>query len=881
MSHLKFSFLAGSALIAASLPGAAFAYDECVPANPPTTLTDGLGGVSDPTLNGATADSFSCSGDYAGGITYVSNGALTVTKTSTGVTTVAANGIDLTGAGTDSVTWDSSIGGVTGGAGTAGPVIDVTSVSGPIDIITNAVTANQAGTTHGVRATSTGGGNITISRAAGGINNNVVGGEAAIEAVTNGGNISITSNGAFLQGRLRGILAHTSGAGSVAMTVGNQVSASAVDGTAAIDAIAGAGGISITINAGAVQGGAGLAIKGVSAGSALINNIGGTIGGVNFGLPGGGGAVNLSGVAGGATLNFGGLSSTTGRWLASGDSIFGDGDDTVNMIGVGHNHLGGGAAVAASGINFGGGNDTLNVASFLSIGAFSTPRQNSIDFGSGADTFSMSGTLTLNGTTFSNLEAFNNSGLILMGVARTGSQVLEIDWATSDRVADDRLSMPGTTFTGSGSSRIVMDVALSTGVQQGCETLTGIADCLDLRGGATAGVTTLTINNLSPDALQAGYDPLGITLVDVGGGTSARRHFVLDPNIVGFDADPLLGGIIDRPGLFRYALRYDADNQRHLLASLPRWELFEYGVLANAAHSIWHMTTSTVTDRQTDLRDGNGSTVWLRTTGEYSKRDAEMTFTSVGETFALDNSYKLYAGTVMGGRDFIVGGTDAYDYVAGAQLGYVSSSLDFDGSEASGRLTGATGGVYASLWSDWFFFDGAVNLNGLTLDYESPSLGSRTTTFLNSVGAQVDGGVRARLTETAFAEPLVTLAWVRTSFEEISLSGGEIKPTDAESLRGALGLRLGSTLAGDSLGATWFVAGRAWYEFEGENRGVVVNPGADLPFSDAFTEAFGEAELGVNVFNAANTLSGFATTGVKWKEGYSAVNLSLGMRMAW
>jgi hypothetical protein len=890
----RLSLLAGSSLIAASLATAAFtgaamaptvtfAADECTPV--PPTLGNGAGPVSDdPTLNGATADSFECAATpYATGITYNSAGNLTVTKTNTGTTTVTANGVNLTGAGADSVTWDSSIGIVAGGAGTAGPVIDVTSVSGPISITTHGVTANQAGTTHGIRATSTGGGAITITRAIGGVNNNVAGGEAAIEAVTNGGAISITTAGAT-QGRVRGILAQTSGAGSVALNIAGNVTANNDGGVAAIDATAGTGGLNITFTSGSITGGTGggLAIVGTSAGNAVITNNGATLGSINFNMPFGGGAVDFSGVAGNVTFTHAGATNTTGRWLGSGASVFGAGNDVLNFSGIGHNFLGGRGALAEASIDFGAGDDTLNLAAFLNMGGH-TQDAGSIDFGAGNDTFNLSGVFTSHGGELANLEALNLSGTIFMGSGESGNNANStvVVWTDTDGVTNDVLRVHGATFTGSGDARIAMDVDIGAGVQPGCETLTGVGDCLDLRGGTTAGTTLLTLNNLGADALQAGYDIVGITLVDVGGGTSAAGHFLLDPETTGLQTDPIYGDIIARPGLFSVVLRYDAETQRHVLISLPDGELMEYAVLSGAAQSIWHMTAETVTDRQMDLRRGTEGSMWLRGAGEYVKRDTSSSFAGVGETFTVDNSYKLYAGTVMGGMDLITGTSGGYDYALGAQIGYVSSSFDLDEAESSGRMTGATGGVYGSVWSSRFFLDGTFNANGLTLDHESPVLGARTNTYLNSIGARLDGGMRWMLGGRSFVEPLASVAFARTSFEEISLSGGEVQPANANSRRGALGLRLGADLTEGAINVGYFVVGRAWNEFAGDSSGVVHNPGTDLPFAEEFSGGFGEAEAGVNLFNDAGTLSGFLTSGVKFKDGYNATNLSLGLKMAW
>lgn len=81
---------AGIALAALLLaPGAALADNECDPV-----------GV-DPSANGATADSYTCDDDYPDGVTYSSDGDLTLTAT--GNLDVGPVGFDLTGNGADSV----------------------------------------------------------------------------------------------------------------------------------------------------------------------------------------------------------------------------------------------------------------------------------------------------------------------------------------------------------------------------------------------------------------------------------------------------------------------------------------------------------------------------------------------------------------------------------------------------------------------------------------------------------------------------------------------------------------------------------------------------------------------------------------------------------
>ncbi len=844
-------------------PGVAMAVDECGPG--PVVA-----------CNATT---------YANGITYDATSTLVVTKTNTGVTTVTNNGVNLTATGSAGILWDSTLGGVTGGTGTAGPVIDALTENGSIVIDTNAVTGTAAGVTHGIRARSTGNGAITITRTTGVVSgSNATTGIAGIEAVTNGGAINITAGGAT-NGTLRGIFAQTSGAGVINITTaGAGVNATA--GIAAIETVAGTGITTINLT-GSVNGGPGAAIRATSASTnASAVRVQGTTGTL-------GGYVDFSGVtAGGTAINLSG-----GNWSVSGTSMFTGFNDTVTVA-AGSMTLSDNAAM-----QFGAGNDSLTVSS----GTQTWNAGSQVQFGSGSDsltlngrvrmlgatigfggdagdTMNFGGTMVMDGLTVQGVQTFNLSGLIIMGGGRTGTgNNPPIDYVNSDDKADDVLVVTGGTFTGLEGARILMDVRMEAdSVQAGCATLTGAADCLDLRGASTAGRTLLTINSLSPGAAQGAYAATGITLVDVAGsGTSAAGHFALDPNSEGHTVDRTFGEIIARPGLIGYGLRYDAANQRHVLAGLPRADVLDYSVLGGATHSIWHMTAEAVTDRQADLRALSEGSIWVRVTNDHAKRDQVTEFVSFGETFAQDVSYSLDATTLMAGMDLVQGSGDGVHHTVGVQAGYVTASADLSVGTSNADFTGATAGLYGGLWSDRWYLDGALNLNLLAVNHNSFGLGSKTNTRTESLGAKAEGGYRLRFGEGWFAEPMATVAWVTSRFEELSLAGGEIKPDDATSLRGALGVRLGADITGEILQGRYFVTGRLWSETDGQSDVTVSNPGEPFSLEDEFSGTFRELEIGLALGNKSDTLSGFISAGLKDKRDYDAVNISAGFRLNW
>lgn len=167
------------------------------------------------------------------------------------------------------------------------------------------------------------------------------------------------------------------------------------------------------------------------------------------------------------------------------------------------------------------------------------------------------------------------------------------------------------------------------------------------------------------------------------------------------------------------------------------------------------------------------------------------------------------------------------------------------------------------------------------MDYRSPALDARSNTSLISIGARADGGLHWTLGDVVFAEPLATLAYVNTRFDDLPIDGGTIRPGSSDSLRGALGVRLGAARKAETFNYRYAVTARAWDEFQGKGGGTVGNAGVDLPLRDDFSGGFGEVEIGVDLSNDADTLSGFVSAGVKFKNDYETTNLSAGLRLRW
>ena len=841
----RLSLLAGSSLAAAGLtafggaalaPTAAMAQATCVPA--PASGN----GTNTVTYNAGTYNpGITCA--YVGaGATVSTAGAITVSSTAGG------NGINLSAAGADAVNWVSTAGTVTAGAQTGGPVIDATSVSGPINITTAAVTGTQISVTHGIQAVSTGGGAVSVTNTAGNVNiNSSTDGaqqQSAIRAVSTGGNGAVSvSTAGTVTGRLRGIEAQASGTGALTITATGAVgvNTTAGVGVAAIDARTGTGLLTINVNTGGglVTGQTGNAILTNAGGSQVINVAAGRIVQASASPA----TMDLTSV-GAITVNNAGRISRTGLTGAeSGVAIAAAGSSfTLTNSGalVGRLNLAG--VTGASTVN--------------STGTWSTG--NASAFGAGTSILNNAGTLTAVGpTTFTSLEQFNNSGTIVLETTAT-------------------LAGPGTAFTGSGASRLAITTPLDPAGSTACNA--GVAGCLDLTDGTTAGVTTILLtvddddSNTVDDLNTSRFSPNPIVVVDVTGGTSAASHFVLDPTTAGYIEDPNLGGALGTPGLFAYALRYNADTRQHLLISAPRADAFEFSPIIHEALSSWHAAADVVAGRQADLGAGASGGGWVRVAMENSDRELVQSFTSGGNTFTADNGYSLETGTAIAGFDLVKDGV----VVLGVHGGFVRSKMAFDHSATRDELRGPAVGAYGGWRAGAFSLDGAFNLNMLELQRTAPTFEDAVTNIV-SLGGRAEAGWK--LGERFFIQPLVTAAYVTTRVEDVEPTGYDIVFEDVESSRAAVGLRAGGETGPLRL---WAVA-RAWKEFSGDGAVSISNArtATGVTFADDLSGDFQEVGVGLSLSNESDSLSGFISGGARFAEGIDNHTASVGLRLRW
>lgn len=838
----RVALFASSALMAAGVtatgaiiaPQAAHAANECAPVG------------ADPSANGSAADTFACVGNYNGtggtpnGITYSSNGHLTVN--STGTSNVGTVGVNLSGNNADNVTYTAT-GTI---SGTAGPIIDVTSSAGDIFVNHVAISGTGNNVTHGIRAQSTGGGDIVISRASGvvniGIATTAVAQVAAIEAITDGGNIAISTGTGTTTARSRGIVARTSGAGTIDITA-NGISLSTATGggivtEAGIDTVAGTGRTSIVLtglqNPG-LNGGVG--IRSVSAGTVDVD-LGGQLRG----------RVDFSGVSGNVifdTLN-------GGFWdVGVGTSNFGSGADTVTLSGVGISVLNAGAN-----INFGAGADTFNVA-----GTFNA-NVGTLDFGAGDDAFNLSGVMNYNGVTLANLETFNNRGVIYLGGA---------SGIATNSLPTERFVMSSGVFNGE-RGRFILDVDMTVaGVQIDCATLLA-ADCLDFTGATTSGTTLLSINAM-------GAPTFGKTIALVEG-ASAAAHFQIDPANRG---TPLV----------RYELSYDAAEKTHFLITAPSDKAYEFSTFAASAQEIWRASSGSWLDRQADLRDAPGDLQrvggrWAKAGFQSGDREAAGAYSVGAHGAAYNLSHSQNISHFLFGIDFIGASSEDSAFVFGGMVGLAEGETSFDATHAKTETRGGIGGLYASYVAGPFFVDGVLSANQLRLTADAPGLDLRPDVGMKfdvtSLGAQIEAGWRIDVTPNVFVEPIAGASYVTTAVDGKAIPGGSgaFDFDDITSVRIGAGGRLGVESKIFGIGLSSNLTARYWNDSDGETgTRITTASGSSAFMPDEFGGGFSDVSGGVSLHSDGGGVSGFVTVGGKFGDDFQAVNASAGVRLRW
>lgn len=478
----------------------------------------------------------------------------------------------------------------------------------------------------------------------------------------------------------------------------------------------------------------------------------------------------------------------------------------------------------------------------------------------------------------------------------------------TDLIPGSVLSLPGTAFVGGPGSRILMDAYFGEGIAQtdcgGTREVTYPhrmpgADCLDLPGGSTSGSTALIVRDGRPWD-QGAYNPDGIVVVDVSGGTSAAGHFTLSPESDHYRESANGLGLIDK-GLFVFPLIYDESTQQHKLVGIPGTSALQLPLMTHAAQAIGRQTLGVGLDGrvrgwQSALR--SGSTLrggfWGGLQQDQAERDVIQPRAVLGETLAFNNDFEQDTSTMMLGGDFIVPAEGKTAWVMGGSIGYARSQLGFDDSGNDAELEGVVLGVHGGYQTERWYLNAAYGQSFLQVDHyaETYSLSTAGSVAGNKAGTQglrFDGGLRLALADNLHVEPLATLAWIRADFDDLVIAspnnplatGNTAKFGNAVSLRGALGARIGFDHALSSLRIGYALTGRYWNEFDGETGVRIESLGSEAALSDTFDGSFLDLAGRISVSDAEGHISGYVDATSASGDDYSSLGFSAGFRYQW
>jgi autotransporter family porin len=598
----------------------------------------------------------------------------------------------------------------------------------------------------------------------------------------------------------------------------------------------------------------------------------------------------------------------TGVQITNSGSVFGGNIGIQSNSDAGTFLLNSGSISAGSGmaINTSGSSAAITnasggvIAGFVTLGGSGNLFDNqtggvfeargSSDFGPGNDLFTNAGTVhtaadqhVAETTTFMNLEEFDNSGLISMNDGKEGDRfildppagVLYVAQTGSTLAVDAKLGGPGST-----------------------------SDIFQIDGSVT-GKTAIKVSDTGPGG--GAPNKAGIPVVLVNGAVNSNAFY-------------LPGGHVDA-GLFDYALFFvpGATNIFELKSGIGAGA-FVLPQLTTATQDIWHITSDSWFDRTADLRTalyghgggiggpaqlgpsgsppyyvapaaeyaGTGLAVpypglWAR--GSFTDLNRDDTAQAAFETATLNRDQKI--GDFEGGFDFgvrdLLAPGDAL--IFGVLGGFVVSELDYNSLilNRGFQIQGGQMGGYATYIRGGLFVDTLVKDDILNIDSDV-SYGTPGSLSANNIGVRTDTGYRfgALAGEGFFAEPLGTIAWVNSQIDDYTLGANRVNFDDGNSVRGRLGLRLGTSVPWGKLIFEPFVIGSIWHEFESGNKVLLTSTGAvTFNLVDSIDETWGEVSAGANLFNVGAGASGFAKVDVAIGDNINSVGGQVGMRVKW
>jgi hypothetical protein len=682
----------------------------------------------------------------------------------------------------------------------------------------------------GGTVTITGGGTVTTSGTG---STGVYGQGVAGVSITASGTTTVSGAGT------EGILG-TSTAGPVTISAGSVNVTGTGAGSNAVHATSG-GAASVTTTAGTVHStnGQGILVTGGTTGAVTVG-AGSTVEGVN--------GVNITSATGTTISNSGTirpLNTTTGFSITAG----GAGAATVT------NNSGGtitGAMSLTAQNDVFNNVGTFNNTALTSFGAGADVVNNggpfnamaNVDFGTGADVFNNTaggrvnvapGSASATTITFLGLETFNNAGSINMVNGHAG----------------DIFALPGTAFTGSGSSGLSLEFNPGAGA----------ADQLQV--GTAGGVTSITATRIGTSFGTLGQS---LPVVVIASGATASTAFNLN------------GGVVDG-GFINYNLQFNSATNTFSLVGGPSAEAFEVGRLGLAAQQFWSNTADVWSARTQEMRDsmwtgnptrGEGWEMWAQAHAGNHNVESSRTITAFGTTttnnLGIDSDWR---GFQMGADK--VSGSMMWGITGG--FAQQESRLHFD--HNSFDLQGWNLGAYAGFTSGHFFLNGLVKGDWYEVAANLHTVPAYDRFNGHTYGVAGETGFRFG-GPSFFVEPILSADYASTHLDGFTAAGMTFGFGDSNRWTGKAGARFGAEW-GSIIPYVGIYAADSW---GGKNNTTFTTGASSLTFADVSEGSHGLVDFGFTT-KSWNGLEGF----LKGEDSFSGKSTGfvgrLGVRWRW
>jgi outer membrane autotransporter protein len=795
--------------------------------------------------DGAGQDTLTCAAaNYAAGISYTLSDGVTLNLDNPAMAVTGATGVSLqSGVGptpqltinvtnVNTITTTGSAVAITnaGVAGTSsinvhGGTLTTTGAATTVSAAASQQTSNSQVTLTGgqVLNTGTGGGIIaSLTGALGSGNASVVitggtiqaSGTAAQSSIAGPGRTGRSSismsGGSVLSSGLNGIglsARHTGSGLAQAQMTGGTVSATGNNGDGIQASIGAAGTYAVNVTGGTVTGGSGFgaAIHTSGAGGGTVNIGAGSV--INAGASGvalrdgdlnrdgvdeigGNSVITTAGTLNGAIVLGGGTDSLTITGGTINGNITGDGADALNLnLGAGSfTHGAANAITGMNGIVMNSGTvrldstvaaNTLNIkGGMLVLGNTATVTTTAVE----------GGTLAVNGTLTGSVNVLAAGRL--QGTGRVGNTTVAGTIAPGNSIGT--LLVAGN-YVGSGATLEIEGVFGGTGSP---------ADRLVITGNASGTTTIQAINTGGTGALTGSGNTDGISIIQVGGATTANTFQLAGGYAAAgpyqyqlrlFDAassaasqaDPLLGAVPFND--YRLQSVVDASGRPVAVPQIAGYQAMPTGAVRYGASLL-----DSLHQRQGELRDlaaAGGSTSDQRGGAFFARVSGSSSDVTGDRASGYDQDIGYFqAGGHVFGRDMENGAT----LRVGAALSRGQSKLQASASSAKVDLKGTTLALISTYQTPaGWYLDGVAQFTDYSSSIQTRERGRVGSPDGRGLGLSLEGGYPMDMGGGLVIEPQAQLSYQKIRFDSfVDADRITVDLQDGESLRGRVGGRI-------------------------------------------------------------------------------------------